>query len=85
MSVKMFSHFVPIGKTIWTISSPDDNILVLWGITPTKGTMMIESVVVASSPWGAWLMHVFTNIRYEQKDVCMVRTINFKQKSILGY
>ena len=32
--------------------------------------MIIESVVVASSPWGAWLMRVFTNIRYEHQDIC---------------
>src|SRR5450631_4610078 len=42
MSVNMFFHFVPVGNTICTTFSPDDNVLVLWGIASANGTMMVE-------------------------------------------
>ena len=55
MSVKMFFHFVPVDNTIWTTFSPNDNVLVLWGIASANGalhcndTMMVESVAEAWS------------------------------------
>ena len=49
ISVKMFFHFVPIGNAIWTIFSPDANVLVLWDIASANGTMMVDNVVEAWS------------------------------------
>jgi hypothetical protein len=45
----MFFHFVPVGNTIWTTFSHEDNVLVLWGIASANGTMMVESVAKAWS------------------------------------
>ena len=49
MFIRMSFHFVPVGNIIWTIFSPDGNVLVLWGIESAKGTMMVESVAEAWS------------------------------------
>jgi hypothetical protein len=43
----MFFHFVPVGNTICTTFSPEDNVLVLWGIASANGTMIVESVADA--------------------------------------
>ena len=49
MSINMFFYFVPVGNTIWTIFSPDVNVLVLWGIASANGTMMVDNVAKALS------------------------------------
>ena len=48
-SINIFFNFVPVGNTIWTTFSHDDNVLILWGIVSAKCTMMVESVAEAWS------------------------------------
>jgi hypothetical protein len=43
----MLFYFVPVGNTIYTTFSHEDNIFVLWGIASANDMMMVESVAEA--------------------------------------